>query len=309
MFLTSDGVNGFMTSSTMVWFKPTKKLFDFFLQPEWKWRRYHDCGAGMGRFTRAMLLKGIECTAYDRYPRDEATFPVRQFDTSKIADEMDLSDVALLARPCHDTGFIEATIHSALEMGEAFYIGVPRNIERDLIQFEHYVVAEDVGQDGEVLIRIRCDIDKHYIRRKIKNYLGNEEWWWYHPVRRRYTSEPTGMAGFNAEEGDNITVLAEEHWASDLQLLDKKADICRDDSPHGWLAPDGEWFGCGYAQHDYVARAVLGCSVKRLEQIGFCRCHEDERRRYYVQSETSRLKRPTSKQRAVLKAKGFENLY
>lgn len=67
-------------------------------------------------------------------------------------------------------------------LGEAFYVGKPDKIGPDLVQFWYDVIARDVGEDGEVLARVWCDIDKHFIYRKIKNPGSTrEEWWWYNP--------------------------------------------------------------------------------------------------------------------------------
>lgn len=295
-------VDEFMTSSELIWFKPTKAFFDFFLRSEWKWRKFHDCGAGAGRLTHDMRVKRLDCVAYDLHPRGKSLVPVKQFDTAQIADEMDTSEVVLIARPCHHPEFIDATIESALEIGEAFYIGVPRNLGRDLVEFQYDVMAKDVGEDGEVLVRIRCGLEKYHIRRKIKNYFGSEEWWWYNPRRKRYTSEPGGLAGFDDTPGKEVEVLEEVFWANDLQVGETKAALCKSDTNIGWLAPDGEWFGCGYAQHDYIARAVLGCSVKRLEALGFCRCHGEGEGSWAMAAPE---KRPTPKQKSALKSLGY----
>ncbi len=299
-------VEEFLSTSELIWFKPNKAFFDFFLRPEWRWRKYHDCGAGAGHLTYEMHMKRLDCVAYDMYPRarDQSLAVVEQFDTKDIANKMDISEVVLIARPCHHADFIDVTINSALEMGEAFYIGLAKNFERDLGAFEYDVVEMDVGEGGEDLVRIRCRKDKFHIRRKIVNYIGKKEWWWYKPGRNRYVSEPDGLTGFDGDD-TNVKILQEVHWASDLQSLSTKADLCREDSPHGWIAPDGEWFGCGYAEHDYIAREVLGCSVRRLEKLGFCRCHDDTGAGRCWSQGVDFDKRPTPKQKKTLRNKGF----
>jgi hypothetical protein len=293
-------ITEFMTTSKLIFFKPTKSFFDFFQQPEWRWREYHDCGAGLGSLTAQMRRKGLDCAGYDLHPREGSLAPIEQFDTKDIADKMDLGAVALIARPCHHPGLIDATIKSALEAGEAFYIGKPSNLPENLIQFEYDVIVLDVGLDGEVLVRVRCDIDDFKIRRRIRVDLDREEWWWYSPGRDRYTSEPGGLSGFGANDEP---VLEEQHWTSDLQTLETKASICREDAIHGWIAPNGEWFGCNYAQHDYVAQFVLGCSVKRLEKLKFCRCQNQTTWRIGGGDDPSL--RPTPKQKRTLSAHGY----
>ena len=309
----NKAVDKFLETSELVWFRPLPYFFSFFQRSEWKWRRYHDCGAGTGLLTQAMLKNKLECVAYDRHPRKKSLAKVEPFDTANIADRMDFSEVALIARPCHHPEFIDVTLRSALEMGEAFYIGLARNFERDLEHFEYDVVAMDVGEEGEDLVRIRCARDKFFIRCQIENPSSKRlEWWWH--KHGRYTSEPGGLAGFT---DSSLKPLKEEHWASDLQLTSSKEVECLDDSPHGWIAPDGEWFGCGYALHDYIARTVLGCSVKRLEQLGFCRCHEENGKLYWRQGDSFRhtfshikkYPRVTPKQKATLKARGFDPKY
>jgi hypothetical protein len=296
-------VKEFMTTSNLIFFKPTKKFFDFFRQPTWRWREYHDCGAGQGWLTAEMQHRGFDCTGYDLHPRNESLAPVQQFDTANIADKMDFGAVALIARPCHHPGLIDTTSRSALEMGEAFYVGKPDKLGEDLLQFEYNVVAQDVGVDGELLARIHCDIENFKIRRKLKVHGCREEYWWYSPGRDRYTSDPGGLSGF---ENGGETVLEEEHWATDLQVVETAAPLSALlDS--GWIAPDGEWFGCEYAQHDYIAQHVLGCSVKRLEKLKFCRCHEPSvtRGSWTIGNGDDPTVRPTSKQKRVLVAHGY----
>lgn len=308
---TKSKVSQFIEDGDLIFFKPNQKFLDFWKRPEWKWRLFHDCGAGAGRMAHDMTVSGREVKAWDLYPRSgrKSLVKVERFDTSNIADEMDLSEVAILARPCHSDQFIDKTIRSALCIGEAFYVGLEHNLVRDLDQFEYDVVAEGVGDSNELLLRIRCAKNDFSIRRLLKVSGGREEWWWYQPHRKRYSSEPTGLSGFSESDGHALKVLREERWASDLQLMLTKEEVCRDDHKSGWIAPDGEWFGCGYAEHDYVARSVLGCSVRRLEAIGFCRCHGSEGgRMMWTQGDGTGLstRRPTARQKAELKRRGYD---
>lgn len=100
--------------------------------------------------------------------------------------------------------------------------------------------------------------------------------------------------------------MEEKFLSSDLQSLTSKADACNDAAQDGWIAPDGEWFGTNYAQHDYIARTVLGCSVQRLEQLGFCRCHEGLFWRQGSDFDTKPRLKLTTKQKKTLTAKGYD---
>jgi hypothetical protein len=252
--------------------------------------------------------KKLECLGWDLYPREKSLNPVTCLDTSSIADHMDTSEVVILARPCHHRDLIDSTIKSALEIGEAFYIGKPENVHSDLAAFKWDIVAEDVGEAEEVLIRVKCAKDNYYIHRLIDNG-GRREWWWYDEKRSRYVGSPGGLAGFD-DLGDT-EVFKEEHWSTDLQVIETKEEGCYDASNMGWIAPDGEWFGCHYAGHDALARSVLGCSVKRLEELGFARCHGQEGRRKvwtwgWSGERSLRDRKPTRAQIKTLVAKGYD---
>src|SRR6185503_8214802 len=128
---THSSIRKYLESSKLIWFKPTDNFFNYFQGPNWKWRKFHDCGAGVGLLTAEMHQRNMDCVAYDMFARDQAMVKVAKFDTATIAEKMDWSEVALLARPCHHEDFIDKTINSALEMGEAFYIGLMSNLNRD----------------------------------------------------------------------------------------------------------------------------------------------------------------------------------
>lgn len=303
-----EGIKDYLEGSELVWFRPTEAFFKFFLHHNWRWRRFHDCGAGVGALTRAMKARRLECAGWDMYPRKgkKSLAPVGRFDTARIAERMDTSEVAILARPCHHPDFIDATINSALEIGEAFYIGKVNNVNSDLAAFAWDCTAEDVGEDGELLARIRHVKGGGYIQRLIKTDHGTEEWWWYNEKRDCYVQDPTGISGFDAL---GTEVIRERRWANELQDIRTKEEVCSDDSDMGWIAPDGEWFGCRYAQHDTIAREVLGCSIKRLEELSFVRCHGKVGRGHKMWtcgwSDSIRDRKPTRAQRKVLVAKGY----
>jgi hypothetical protein len=49
----------------------------------------------------------------------------------------------------------------------------------------------------------------------------------------------------------------------------------------GWLAPDGKWYPCHYAQHDAMARRIVATLYNKLgdaailEEKGYIRIHDD----------------------------------
>ena len=303
-------IQAYMENSDLVFFHPTDNFWQYFGGYQWKWRKLHDCGAGHGMLTKQMRAKGFEVAAYDIFARrNPAIHDLQVFDTARIDEQMDWSEVALLARPCHHPDFIRKTLMSALEMGEAFYIGGKKGSDSyvdDLRDFEYEVVARNVGKDHELLIRVLCRRDKHHILRKIKVHGGREEWWWYKPGLKRYQNSPHNPGGFPASDEK---VLAEKHYANDLQHTWSKQEACKEDSIIGWIAPDGEWFGCNYRGHDAVAQHVLGCSVARLEKLGFCRCYGLQHDHMLWTHGPRALideRKPTSRQKSVLKAKGYD---
>jgi hypothetical protein len=70
-------------------------------------------------------------------------------------------------------------------------------------------------------------------------------------------------------------------------------------SNQGWIAPDGQLFGCSYYAHDDIAYALIRKSPISLEWSGWIRVHDDLFRRPEIGEITKR-------QEAVLVKLGFE---
>lgn len=298
----------------MIFFEPSDNFWKYLAGHPWKWKQYHDCGAGAGHLTRLMRERGYSVNAYDMYPRgadDETGGTLRVMDCTSdlFAAQLDTNDVAIIARPCHNN-WIAKTARHTFDIGETLYVGLSKNFEMDLDDADlcYEIVAHDVGQEGEKLIRIYCDNAHAKILRLIKKD-GGEEWWWYKPALDRYVTAPWSPAGF---ENGGEPVLKEFKRGNDLQMAFAKDVLCNDKLDVGWIAPDGEFFGCPQCNHDAVMMTVVGISLKRAEALGFIRCHGDTGcggEMLYVVGRghmDDDKRRPTPAQAKMLRQKGYK---
>lgn len=297
-------IQNVMANSTMVFFEPIEAFWSFIGKVPWRYKGFHDCGAGVGHLATEMKKRGFVVTAYDLFPRNESLTEVEQLDTSKdlfIAN----NECVIIARPCHGTGWIEGTLKHAVGNGDAFYISKPKNIRSDLKGFIYEVVAKKVGKEGESLVRVFCHKTEAYEQRLIINHAGHKEWWWYDPARKRYVSQAGGLAGFD-DQGEKV--LDKRFLGHDYQVYTPKSEACDDKSDQGWIAPDGEFFGCNYAQHDYVAQHVIGCTVGQLETSGWIRAYGEQSGRMLWSFGThgDTTQRPTPAQARMLRRKGYK---
>lgn len=260
----------------MIFFEPTKNFWSYFTKHPWKWKQYHECGAGSGHLTKLMWEHGLSCRAYDMYPRGKdnevgSQLNVMDTTTEQFGDLLCTNDAVIIARPCH-SGWVARTMRHTFDIGHALYVGLPKNFETDLDADDlcYEVVADDVGQDGEKLLKVYCDNAHAKILRLIKTSLGHEEWWWYRKSIDRYVTEPWGISGF---DNGGEEVLKELKRGNNLQMGFAKDVLCDDKLDSGWIAPDGEFFGCKECNHDNVMETVVGISVGRAEELGFVRCH------------------------------------
>lgn len=301
----------------MIFFEPSENWWKHLAAHPWRWRQFHEAGCGSGHLTRLMRERGYSCRAYDLYPRgaDDETggkLSVMDCTSDDFADQLDTNDAVIIARPCHHTGWIAKTFAHTFDIGHALYVGLPKNFEGDLDAYDlHYeVVAMDVGQEGEDLLAVYCTNARAKILRLIQTDHGAEEWWWYNPRADRYTNGPSSPAGF---DNNGEKVLKEFKRGNDLQMPFAKDVLCDDTLDVGWIAPDGEWFGCRECNHDHVMQTVIGISLKRAEAMNFIRCHGDAgiNEKLYVvgrgsMGDSDRSPRPNVKQAKTLRQKGYK---
>lgn len=261
-----------MRTSTTVWFEPTENFWKFFKKLPWKYKHFHELGAGTGHLSRLMEERDFFVDAYDLFPRIYSETEVEQKDTTHPFDFSDL-DCAIIARPCHGTGWIEESLVNCLDFGDAFYIGLEKNIKNDLPGFVYETVAKNVGHDGELLIRVYCLKKDAKELREVIVSSGRKEKWWYNKKTDRYTNSSHGLSGFYGKDGHVVKVLKKRKMGHDSQLYYTKKEMCKDDMDSGWIAPDGEWFGCFSKDHDKIATKVIGCPTARLESMGWIRCY------------------------------------
>lgn len=303
---TDRGAETLITGSDLVWFRPTAGFWEYLEQDPWRRKKFVEIGAGTGHLARLMTERGLDVSAYDLYPRERQEHRVEKADATGNDIEFHHLHCAIVARPCH-SDWVHRAVKN-LDCGDFLYAGKPENVELDLYDTVHEIVAEDVGEEGEVLVRVFCWRPRAQTWRLIRPQPGQrEEWWQYKPGLERYVTD-SGVAGFY---GDGLEVVLQERLIGHGgQIYYPKSLACRDELDSGWLSPDGEWYGCGYALHDWVAEHVIGTSVGRLETtLSFVRCYGEQQSgeklwTFGMRNEDQR-KRVTPVQAVVLRRKGY----
>ena len=146
----------------MIFFRPTEKFIQW-LKSYADGRFVVDVGCGEGCLLHHMKKAGIPCIGVDPYPPIIPDFD-RNFDTPvelitrQLGEESSLiqKDNALIviARPCH-SGFTEDVIARRNPKTELLYIGLPKNVKRDLGSIKHNIILNsEVGDEGEKVYRI-----------------------------------------------------------------------------------------------------------------------------------------------------------
>lgn len=290
----------FMKGSPYIFFYPNERFFEFIGQLPYRYKKFTDMGCGNARLTRMMREKGFECKAVDLYTRDNAEVDdVQEVDYQTLNFGED--DCLLFARPSHDGACNKFLSGKWNVYATRFYIGLEKNVEDDLLGLEYEQVAEDVGCDGEHIWRV-------WGRKEHLNqyFLIHSRYWlepgWMKQEKGYWRNDNGGGFNIGGEE-----ILDSKYMPSADALGVPKETLCREDTDSGWIAPDGEWFGAAYAEHDIVMYSVIGISVARGEKIGFIRCAggkgKSKINKYWTYRGTGK---PTRFQRRVLSEKGYD---
>lgn len=262
----------FMENSDTIFFVPQPKFWEVLGKLPWRWKRYVDVGAGLGLLTKEMRARGFCVDAVDKYARKNALVPdieIVDMVASKYGVNFNTNDCLIFARPCHG-GFVSLVAMNYVDTGEVLYISKPENITSDLAGWSYEILAEGVGADGEVLCRLHglegAMLEFHRIMWGYK-----EDWWQKNEYR--YVND-TGFGGFDADLIEDEDIKEKAFRANKGMLYrEDDYDFTEDSGQTGWLAPDGTFYGVGYAAHDSAAYGRLASSVAVLERIGFIRLY------------------------------------
>lgn len=294
-------IDDFMSGCDAVFFKPTERFFEVLTKLPWRWKRYHDVGAGVGFLTKQMRERGFEVEAYDLYPRAESLVEVKKCDVTSAEDFwVGRKDSIIIARPCHGK-WMATIVDRYYDEADILYVGLERNFGIDLVDvpggpYHYEVLANDVGEDGEKLIRIFGP------ERNMMHLVRYEEdggWWKLDgdKLRNRVGGWNVPRKGEDFQAHLFVCDWEQVYYPESLLVLDK--DI-------GWIAPDGTWYGNLYRAHDACMEGIIGISVPRAEQdLRFVRCHGGGGVNWQIRSEEHRDK-PTPEQARVMRRKGYK---
>lgn len=82
--------------------------------------------------------------------------------------------------------------------------------------------------------------------------------------------------------------------------------LLNNDSDLGWIAPGGQFYGCGYAEHSLIAELIFHKSERDLEEAGYIKIFSSSiaGRMWYI--EDNIWQKITPEQKRTLREKGFE---
>lgn len=144
----------------MRFFKPTPHFWDF--ADRFRGRSVIEIGCGDGDLVREMEMDGHRIMGVDpRFSLLDETIPADL--SNRIlplgiedAPELLASDsILLICRPCH-TGFPEYVRANMSDHSALFYIGLNKNLDRDLGEFAKFAILihQHAGEDGEAIYLI-----------------------------------------------------------------------------------------------------------------------------------------------------------
>lgn len=82
----------------------------------------------------------------------------------------------------------------------------------------------------------------------------------------RLVNRAGGWHPYNPSPDDEIIEL--DSWADLIRLTIKD-----DTQITGWIAPNGDFYGCRYSNHADLAEYLLGATEEELEERGYCKIY------------------------------------
>lgn len=143
-------------------------------------------------------------------------------------------------------------------------------IETDLLIFKSFIRKAGIHienlQDREhIEMMLAYETRNSKVKHSYVKY--NNFWYEYLPIspkKEAYLYIPTGgcfscdITGIEIVKANDFTEL---NW--------KNTKLYDDQYETGWLAPNGEFYGCSYEYHRFCARFVLKSEERELEKQGF----------------------------------------
>ncbi len=288
-----------MELPAQTFFQPTEAWWKLLEDTPWlRFRRYQDIGAGMGDLTDAMEEHGYDCNGYDLCSRTGQSERVVLEDG--VEQYFNWDDCVILARPNHGHG-LELLLEHHVGTCEVLYVGLVKNVERDLGGYVHEAMTEGwaVGEEGEVAIRVICKEGEGEQWCQITNHYGNLEWWM--DDGNRWTNSAGG--GF-PQKGEKVHQRIE--IADPYQMYGTFEELCdqKEGQDNGWIDPAGGWYPAQSSRHAIVLQGLLGITERRAEELGFVRCYGSKStlRTFYTRT----TGKPTIPQLKRLRALGFD---
>lgn len=265
-------------------FEPTNNFLRMFVDTPWlRYRRVVDVGAGMGHVGRFLRERaGVEVVSVDLHRRPGQEEDVRIADGRTFDFRPD--DVILLARPCHGS-FVSEVIEYAMrrcEVRDVIYVGRDDKVDDDLEDHERKLLSDGaVGAEGEEAWRVigPCRMLHPCARKR------DGSWWFLFSEDEEIRLENSVGGWHNAKEDDIVEILPlltpEQMYASPTAYSVCEKDALRrvlrsDDisnAAYGWLAHDGTFWPCGYADHDEMLVDVFGMFEQRASDLGWIKVH------------------------------------
>lgn len=128
-------------------------------------------------------------------------------------------------------------------------------------------------------------------------------WWEYDKELGRVYNSVGGGHNYTPHP---LNVFIEGTWDT---VMREDLLLHRNDYITGWIAPDGEFFGCSAMGHRDVAEYVFGKTERELEDSGYLKVYEIPaclRAEYSFKNQYGYYGRPTQAQELTLERLGIE---
>lgn len=139
--------------TTLRFFTPTDQFWEF--MNSFRSKVIIEAGAGAGYTTEEAKERGFDWMGID--PRVDHVTAARGVYRGNATRHTHTpgENVLVVPRPDH-SGWAEQAMRKALEEGcPAIYVGLPENLEKDILDLAtemHYNLIPDMGEDGEVAV-------------------------------------------------------------------------------------------------------------------------------------------------------------
>lgn len=244
---------------SVIFFQPSE-VFLRWVSEKYKDRKIYDVGAGSGLVGRDLERVGVNVISMDLIPQDDSLSPVTRADGRLYPYQK--RSVVMMCRPCHGDFVQDVFLHALQQdVSTLIYVGLERNLEKDLGGLKpHFRLAlTDIGESGENAWVLESEFAMKPNEKKrvclIEITEGHDPGWWMDGGDRWVN--PSG--GYFPKSPDD-KILKEEFLSYDewQEKLDWSLTYPNQEgSPWGWLSPKGEFYGCGWAEHEHIARYIF----------------------------------------------------